>query len=122
MTRFKKVRNVNLPIIKVNAGKEAYFTATKPMYKGKKLEGKPGEEDKEPVDLLDVVDLESGEEGTIVVAKVLGEILNDEYPSAGYVDKSFSILKHPKRDGKKYHQYTVCEIEVETTEEPDEDE
>lgn len=59
------------------------------------------------------IDLQTGESGRLWVDPYLNSVLQDAFPEASYVGKSFQIIKHPKPSGKGYHTFTVNEIEVE---------
>jgi hypothetical protein len=118
--KFKKVKSVNLPVLKVNVGKPVYVQIDGPLHIGKEIKG--DKKAKGPATLLHVTNLESGEEMQIVVGTVLKGILEDGYENEGYVGKCFSIEKHAKLNGREYHQYTVLEIEPVIEEDDDEDE
>lgn len=113
--KFKKVRVVTLPLFKWQANFERYYRIDGPMFVGKSMkeapatDGKPSKQ-KEPAVLCNVTDLETGEQGQIILGKVLQEILNEDYPEQAYVGKCFAIEQR-KIPGKDYNGYSVTEIE-----------
>jgi hypothetical protein len=60
-----------------------------------------------------VTNLETGEEMQIIANEVLKSSLEDAYPDASYVGKSFEIVRKPIQKGKKYVTFTITEIEAE---------
>lgn len=115
---FKKKRNVTLPLFKMKDEEEMYFRFTGEMFDAKPLKTVRKDPDtkeplKKPPVLCDVVNLETGEEGRIIINEVLKGTLNDEYPSAGYVGKNFAITRHAIAGNKSYATFSIVEIEVE---------
>jgi len=108
--KFKVVKNVTLPILKKEDGKEIFVQATGPIYRGKEIKA-TGDKKMEPADLMPVVDLTTGEEMLLIANAVLKGTLEEEYPDNGYVGKSFSILQ-TKVPGKRYKNFTIKEIEL----------
>ena len=107
----KKLRSVTRTLFKMENNKEYYFKLQEPMYTGKKIG------DKEPATLLNVVDLETGEEGQIIVGAVLKGIMEESYPGQEYVGRCFEVVKF--RDAKHdYNTYNVTEIADPSDEEP----
>lgn len=106
--QFKKVRNITLPLFKLSNNRPYYFQPTGPMFLGKKID-----ENKEAATLLNVIDLETGEEGQIIVGAVLKGILTESFPGDEYVGKGLEITFHAKGEtGKKYNTYTVAEVDI----------
>lgn len=113
---FKRTKRVTLPIIKLTPNEPRYLQIIGAIFVGKEIAGQKGDKDgkkREPASLANVVDLETGEEGQIVLNKVLKSTLTEEYPEDGYVGKQFEIVKLAKKDGKDYHPFSITEIEVE---------
>lgn len=109
MFNFKKIRSVTLPLIKWVNGVEKYFRFDGAAFIGKEVK-QTGTKKMEPATLAHVTDLESGEQGQIILATVLRKILDEEYPDNSYVGRSFAITQH-RVDGKAYNTYTIEEIE-----------
>ena len=122
---FVKVRSVTRPLLKMDdvGGKAIYVTVqsavkdAKPQSGGKTeaplLEnGQPNPKYMAPPRLLDVLNLETGEEMTIIANKVLETELQETYPGDGYVGKSFEIVKHKSDAGKRYATFGIAEIQL----------
>lgn len=103
--RFRKIRSVTLPVLKLAEGVERFFKFVTPMYVGKQIDDK-----KEPATLAQVIDLETGEEGLIIIGAVLRKELEEAYPNDAYRGKCFAIANNGKRGDKKYNSYSVSEI------------
>lgn len=110
--KFARTKAVTLPVFKLADDVPVYLTATGEMYEGKEQKpAKAGEKPMEPATILPVVNVETGEVGQIIVGAVLEGILNETYPDGAYVGKSFEIVKHAKKEGKRYNTYSVFEID-----------
>lgn len=64
-----------------------------------------------PARVAEIVSLE-GEVRILIVGEVLNSELDRAYPDQGYVGLWFSITKLPPREGKRYSDYAIAEIEV----------
>jgi hypothetical protein len=115
MVKFKKVKAVTRPLFKWVNGKERFFRIDSAMFIGKENKAAGDGKKMEAAHLCFVTDLESGEEGQIILGKVLQEIFKEQYPEDTYVGKAFSIVQN-KVDGKGYNVYVVTEVEVEADE------
>lgn len=110
--KFNVVKNVTLPLLKPNLDVPVYVKVLEPVFQGKKID-KGAQKDMEAAMLANVVNLETGENMQMIVPNVLDGIFAEEYKENAYVGKCFSITKHPKASGKRYHPFSVMEIEVE---------
>jgi len=108
----KVVRQVTLPLIKKADGVPLYVKFDSAIFTGKEIKGTGEKAKMEPARLANVTNLETGELGQIICNKVLEGTLTEEYPDNGYVNKGFAITQHGKASGKRYHTYTIAEIEV----------
>ena len=101
-----------LPLLnaKMDVGDSIYIKATGKMYIGKPQ--KDAKEGQKPADMLPCINLETGEEGEIIVAAIVKSVLDEKFPDGKYVGKGFGITKGDKPKGKRYFQYMVDEIEV----------
>lgn len=106
--KFTVKKAVTLPIRKLAINEAAYLRITDPIFTGKQLA-----DQKEPASLANCIDLETGEQCQIVVPQVLHGILDDNYADNSYVGVNFQVIKGKMPSGKKYHPFTVCEVEVE---------
>lgn len=110
--KFKVIKRVVVPVLKLIAGTPRFFQIAEPIQTREKEEkNDKGEVVKGTIDICRVTDLETGEMGEFVVGNVLRDDLNDAYPNAGYVGKSFRFLKKDV-PGKRYKTYEIDEIEV----------
>jgi len=116
---FKVVRNVTLPVLSVKIEEPVYVTIKDAMRVGAaqkevidKATGKPKPK-MEPATVCTVVDLsnDGGEVKTLIVAAVVKGIFEDEYANDAYIGKSFCLVKHAKKEGKNYFNYSVDEID-----------
>jgi len=105
---FKVKRLVTLPLLKPAIDKEFYILIQEPIFKGKELKGS----DMEAAHLVNIINLETGQEMQLIANAVLRSTLEEEYPEAGYVGKGFALTKEAKPSGKKYNPFTVVEIEL----------
>ena len=105
----KKV--LTLPLLKLAIDCAEYIKITSPMFKGKDIMTED-EKKKEPVTLINCVNLKTGEECQMIVNQVFRSILDEEYENQTYVDRGFSVTKHAKKSGKDYHTFSVNEIEL----------
>lgn len=113
----KRIKTVTRTLIKLQNNRPYYFKIEGAMFVGKELKAKEGDtKKKDPATLLNVINLEDGSEGQIIVGTVLKSTLNEEYPKDGYVGRCFEIEK--KRDAQHdYNTYNIAEIEDPAAEE-----
>ncbi len=122
--QFKRTKNLTLPVFQQKIDEARYIKFLEPMKIGKKVD-----KQKDAAILAPVVDLETGETFQFLVPSVVQGVLHDEYAAAKfavidddmteteastgdlYVNKCFEIIKHPKKSGKQYHAFTLCEVE-----------
>ena len=102
--RFTRTKTIAMPLFKLAADQARYFLADGPMFLGKQIDDK-----KEAATLMPVTDLETGEQGQIIIGLVLKELLNEQYPDNGYVGNRFEICLR-KRADKKYNTYDLFEV------------
>jgi hypothetical protein len=116
-------KEVTLPVRQLSIEKPAYLKITDNIRLTKSVDEKTGEEKDLPI--LTCIDLETEKSCHVVVPSVLYGIFQDNYPipqvdgestaedaTAPYVGKAFQIIKGRKPSGKRYHTFTVCEIEA----------
>lgn len=108
--KVKKV--VTVPVLSPQVDKTNYLKITGKIYKGKELKGSEKTAKMEPADLCPVINLETGEEMVLIVAAVVKGNFDEHYPKDSYVDKSFSLTKMAKREGKRYFDFKIMEIEA----------
>lgn len=81
-----------------------------PMYVGKQQKGRGDKAKMEPATLADVTNLETGEEGQIILGAAVKSIFEENYPDNSYVGKKFRITKLEKAADKQYFPYNVVEL------------
>lgn len=110
---YKRLSQVTRPVLKLPADKAVHVKITAPIRQGVgsgKVDAS-GQQQK-PADVLECIDLPTGEEVQIVVPAVLKGNLLTHYPDNGYVGKGFEIVRHAPANGKRYSTFDVWEIEV----------
>lgn len=107
---FKVFKRVTAQLFKLKPGDEIFFLCDGPMHVGEKIG------DKEPATLMNVTNLETGEEGQIICGAVFQKELSRAYENNAYVGKKF-WLKVTRIPEKKYNTYEIAEIS-ETEEAP----
>jgi len=111
--KFTVKKHVTLPLFKWENNKPYYYRFDAAIEQGKPIKEKDGESKKEPAYLAPVTNLESGEQGEIILGTVLRGILDEDYPDASYVGKCFELVQK-RITGKNYNSYGVTEIEVDS--------
>lgn len=108
--KVKKV--VTVPVLTPVVDTPLYLKFTGPIYKGKELKGSEKNNKMEPADLAPVINLETGEENLLIVSAVVKGNFEEHYSKDAYVNKAFELIKLPKREGKRYFDFSIKEIEV----------
>lgn len=109
---FARKKAVIVPVLKLVIDQPVYVKATAPMFVGKEIKGEGDKAKMEPAIILPVINLQTGEEMQMIANKVMQANLDEVYPNAGYVGKGFEVTKHEKRDGKRYNDFSLFEIEI----------
>lgn len=104
--QFKRTKAVAVPLFKLAPDQPRYFLVDGAIFTGKKIDDK-----KEAAMLMPVTDLETGEQGQIIVGAVLKELVYEQYPAGEYVGKKFEVCLR-KRADKKYNTYDLYEIQT----------
>ena len=110
--KVKVVKAVTRPTLSLEVGKPVYVQITKPLYVGKEIKGSEKKADTKPADIADVINLETGKEQQLVIGAVVKSNLEESYEKNAYVGKSFMITKLEKKEGKRYFNYEISEIEA----------
>lgn len=105
-SKFKRIRNVTLPVLKLGLGQPRFLYILGPMKEGPKLDDK-----KEPAILIHAADMETGEEGNVIAPAILRKELTEGYPGDGYVDRGFEVTK-TRDPEKKYNHVSIAEVAV----------
>lgn len=104
--KFKVTKQVAVQLFKLVPNVQRFFLCDAAVYVGKKIDDK-----KEAALLMPVTDLETGEQGLIIVGAVLKGLLEESYTGNGYVGKKFALTVR-KRADKAYNTYDFAEIET----------
>lgn len=118
---FTAKRAVTLPaIVLKKEGESRCLRIEEPMHlSAAKMDGKATktEEGKtramEPATVCAAVDVVTGEMGNFVVPAVVKGNLEEKYPDNSYVGCVFQITHNGKRQGKRYADFTVIELQAE---------
>lgn len=105
--KMKRTKSVAVPLFKFVANEPRFYLIDGPAFVGKKIDDK-----KEAATLLPVTDLETGEQGQIIVGAVLKSLIAESYPDDSYVGKKFEMTLR-KRADKSYNTYDLYEVEGE---------
>ena len=106
---YSVTRHVTLPLLKPSVDIPVFVKITDKMFQGKEI--KTGDKkDMEPAMLVNIIDLQTGEQCQMILNKVFESILLEEYADDSYVGLSFAITKKSKREGKRYHGFEITEI------------
>ncbi len=112
--KYKRLAAVTLPTFKMADGQPYYFKFAGKIHPGDgaNLKGKVDEkgDPKQPPDVAQVIDIETGEMGMIVLGKILVSDLRNMYDADGYVGKCFEITKLEPKPGTRAKTYSVFEI------------
>lgn len=104
---FKVKKHVTVPLLKMVNNTPIYVKFQGEIFKGKVVDDK-----KEAPTMANIINLQTGEEQQIILGTVLVGNLEEEYPNAGYVGKSFELVKSAPEGARKYSLYNITEIEV----------
>lgn len=102
---------ITIPLLKPAIDVPFYVRLDTPVILGKKID-----DTMEAAHLCNVTNLETGEQNQLIIPSVLLSLLHETYEKDGYVGRSFMLTKHAKPSGKKYHPFSMAEIEVEDVE------
>ncbi len=115
-TGYKVKKVLTLPVFSLkDAGTILAIKILSAMYEGKPITGEEDSKDK-PATLCSVVNLETGEEGQIVVPAMIKSKL-EEYGDGddGYIGRGFEVENLGKKKGKTrtYNDYRMVELDLE---------
>lgn len=110
--RFKKVKLVTLPVLKLRKDHARYLAILTPMRLGKKLDDK-----REAATICEALDMETGELGVLVIPTIMQKELTAGYPNDGYLRKGFEIVTSMDKDegdgkAKKYNHVSLVEVAI----------
>jgi hypothetical protein len=100
----ERIKSVTLAVLRIVPGTVYYVKIVSPIKVGEKIDDK-----KEPAEICEVIDMETGEHRTLVTSTVMRKELTKAYPADAYVGKFFE-LSQSRREGKNYNDVSLCEI------------
>lgn len=109
---FKKTKLITIPLLKLELDVPVYVKLTGEYFVGKEVKGVGEKAKMEPAVLCHCINLETGEQQQIILNSVIKANLDEAYANHGYVNKSFEFIKHDKREGKRYNDFSLAEIEL----------
>ncbi len=111
MSQFEVVKNITLPLFKITE-QPGYYRFDDAIHIGKEIAANRAAQ-KEPPHLARVTNMETGEQGEIILGAVLLKELTENYPNDAYVSKVFLIQKVGVKEGtggKRYNTYKLAEV------------
>lgn len=112
---FKTKRMVTLPTLSMKTAGSSYAVRildamrVSALKNTKKVAGK----EMEPATVCSAINLETGEQVNMILPAVVKGNLEEQYEDDSYVGKCFLMTNNGKREGKKYNDFSIIEIEAE---------
>ena len=110
---FKVKKVLTLPVFSLKTeGSVVAFKVLDAMYVGKPQAG--AEANDKPADICNVVNLETGEVGQIIVPAMLKSKFEADYEGDDYVGRGFEVENLGKKKGKSrtYNNYRIVELDL----------
>lgn len=107
---FKKVRQVTLPVLKLDSKEPRYLHFIGPMHLGEAVKAGEGKKQMEPATVAHCLDMTTGEEGQLICSAMLASQIRREYPDDSYVGRGFELTSTKVPD-KKYNIVSITEVE-----------
>lgn len=107
-TQFKRIKSVTASVLRLKPGQPRFFFFGSPMFLGKKIDDKM-----EAATLVRAADLETGEDGLLILSTVMRKEMTETYPKNAYVGKCFEICitrAADKSAGVKYNHVSISEV------------
>jgi hypothetical protein len=117
-SKYKIARRVTLPTINPKTNEPVVLriedemrisTYSKPQTAEDVKAAKPKEK---PATICTVTNMETGEVALLLVSEVVKTNLEEHYPDGDYVGRVFGMQKLPKREGKRYFDFEITELEL----------
>lgn len=118
---FKKKKQLTFGVRKIANDETIFAEILSPIRVSAQKGGRKNEEgdkDMEPANIVEILEYtdqneiaNQGEIMVVIVNKVLGDTLQENYPDNSYVGKKFAIKKFGKAAGKRYNTFAISEIE-----------
>lgn len=107
-SKFKRLKSITHAVLKLKPGQPRFFYFCAPMFLGKKIDDK-----KEAATLVRSVDMETGEEGVLILSTVMKKELSEAYAGDSYVGKGFEVCITKAADaaaGIKYNHVSLAQV------------
>lgn len=112
MGTFTVAKQVTLPTLKQNSGDQIVVQIVRAFYaENKSAEQTAKDGGSSEIWLTEVIDLTTGNRFKYVVNAILKNELETQYPEDGYVDRYFAIKKLEAKEGKRYKEMQVVELQ-----------
>lgn len=109
----KRTRAVAVGVLRLKVDEPVYIRIDEKIHLGRNIKIEEGKEgDMKPAEVGIVTNIADNEQHTFVYGTVLKSQLDEMYPKDGYVGRCFEIVKRNKREGKRYNDYSVYEVET----------
>lgn len=115
MSKFRVVKHVTRPLIKLKEDTIYVLRFDAPMFQAEQTKNPKKDANGNPVPpptVAHVTDAENGVASQIVCNEVLKSELEKTYPDKSYVGKWFELLKNKKSEGKTYNTFGITELEL----------
>jgi len=116
-----KRKPVQLPVMRFEDETERFLRIDTPFTKSTRNaaqaaareDGKKGKAaaQMDPATICTVTDVQTGEQGTLIVNATLQSTIEEKYPSEAYVGVVFGITRPRQGKAKRYYKFSVFEIE-----------
>ena len=107
--KFQRVKSVTLPILKLVKNETRYLVFLGPIHQGEKMKNAKAED--KVADLCHALDMETGEEGQIIVPAVLKAEIERNYEGESYVSRGFELTVTRDTE-KRYNMVSIAEVAV----------
>ena len=108
MLNFTRKKNLTLPMLRPVIDKEFYVKVQSAIT----LSKVPPKQGENPAHVMEVIDLETGEEKIMIANAVIVRAFEEDYEGEAYVGKCFAMTKHAIKGSSKFNPYSITEIEL----------
>lgn len=108
-TQFKRIRSITLSVLKLTPGTPRFFYLNGPIFTGKAI----ASQNMAAPEMVKAIDLETGEEGVVILSTAMHKELREAYPGEGYAGRCFELCitrAADKAAGIKYNHVSVSEV------------
>jgi hypothetical protein len=108
--KFARLRSITAAVLKLKPGQPRFFFVRSAAFTGKKIDDK-----KEAATLIYAADMETGEEGLVLLTSVMKKELFEAYPGESYVGRGFEMCITKAADpaaGVRYNHISLAEVSL----------